>query len=259
VTLVLGLALAGNLRWGYLGAGRFGALETHLHVALAGWVLLVMVGVAQRLLPMFLLSHGADTRAAKLAVALIASGTGILAVLHHAPPIIARWTPTVLIGAGLVSFLVQALLFYRHRHRPGLDPGMRLAAAALALLALALVFAGPVVSSVATPRLATAYVMSAILGISLFVAAHYYKIVPFLVWYHRFGPLAGRQPVPRVGELYSARTATAAASFLATGALLLIVSASIGLTTLAMIGAGVFALGAATEASQMLLVARRRP
>lgn len=259
VTLLLGLALAGNLRWGYLGAGRFGAVGTHLHVALAGWVLLVMVGVAQRLLPMFLLSHGADTRAAKLAVALIASGTGILAVLHHAPPIIARWTPAVLIGAGLVSFLVQAALFYRRRHRPALDPGMRLAAAALVVLALTLVFAAPVLSSVATPRLATAYVTSAILGISLFVAAHYYKIVPFLVWYHRFGPLAGRQPVPRVGDLYSSPIASGAGACLAAGALLLIVSVTIGLATLATIAAAVFAAGAATEASQMLILARRRP
>ena len=259
VTLALGLALAGNLRWGYLGAGRFGAVGTHLHVALAGWVLLVMVGVAQRLLPMFLLSHGVGTRAAKLAVALIASGAGILAVLHHAPPLIARWLPAALIGAGLIAFLVQAGRFYRHRHRPALDPGMRLAAAALAILALTLVFAGPVVWRVATPRLATAYVMSAILGISLFVAAHYYKIVPFLIWYHRFGSLAGRQPVPRVGELYSARIAAAAAALLATGALLLIVSVAAGWPGATMAGALLFAAGATIEASQMLLLAQRRP
>ena len=26
-------------------------------------------------------------------------------------------------------------------------------------------------------------------AIALFIAGHYYKIVPFLIWYHRFGPL----------------------------------------------------------------------
>src|SRR5690606_7418328 len=62
ITLLLGLALAGNLRWGYLSAGRYAAIGVHLHVALAGWVLLVMIGVGQRLLPMFLLSHGAGDR-----------------------------------------------------------------------------------------------------------------------------------------------------------------------------------------------------
>src|SRR5690606_7719533 len=45
-TLAIGLALAGNLRWGYLGGGRLSAIGVHLHVAIAGWVLLVMIGVA---------------------------------------------------------------------------------------------------------------------------------------------------------------------------------------------------------------------
>src|SRR5690606_17011980 len=191
ITLVLGLALAGNLRWGYLGAGRVAALGVHLHVAIAGWVVLVMIGVGHRLLPMFLLSHGSGDRFAKAAVALIATGAGVLAFLHHAPRLLSYWTPAVLIAAGFAAFLLQARTYYARRHRPALDPGMRLAAAALSVLAVALVLSTPVLLSLANARLATAYVSAVLLGISLFVAAHYYKIVPFLVWYHRFGPLAG--------------------------------------------------------------------
>lgn len=61
-TVILGVSLAGNLRWGYLGPKRFLAVSVHLHVAIFGWVLLTIVGVAHRLLPMFLLSHGATER-----------------------------------------------------------------------------------------------------------------------------------------------------------------------------------------------------
>src|SRR5690606_34655128 len=96
-TLCIGIALAGNLRWGYLGAGRLNAMAVHIHIAVAGWVLLVMIGVAQRLLPMFLLSHGAGDRSAKVAVALVASGAGVLTFLHHAPVLISRWLPALLI------------------------------------------------------------------------------------------------------------------------------------------------------------------
>lgn len=259
VTLVLGLALAGNLRWGYLGANRLTAVGTHLHVALAGWVLLVMVGVADRLVPMFLLSHGADRRPARFAVGLVASGAAVLAFLHHGPPLVARWLPALLIAGGLACFILQAALYYRHRHRPALDPGMRLAAAALALLAFALVPAGAVVMGVAGPRVTTAYVMTAVLAISLFVAAHYYKIVPFLVWYHRFGPLAGRRPIPRVTELYSTRVALAAGACLVAGALVLILAVAAGSAVLALSGAVLFTGGAVTEAVQMLAIARRRP
>ncbi len=259
ITLVFGIALAGNLRWGYLGGERYTAVGTHMHVAIAGWVLLVMVGVAQRLLPMFLLSHGAGDRYAKAAVALIGSGAGVLAVLHHAPALFSRWLPALLVIAGLLCFLEQARRFYRLRHRPNLDPGMQLAAAGLMLLGAAIAVAAPVLAGVASPRVMTAYAAFLLLGISLFVAAHYYKIVPFLVWYHRFGPLAGRQPVPRVAELYSARFANAAAALLLIGATLLATAIGFGWGTAARAGALLFAAGVGTEALQMIALSRRRP
>ena len=259
VTLVLGLALAGNLRWPYLGGSRLLAVGTHLHVALGGWVLLVMVGVAHRLLPMFLLSHGAGDRFARAAVALLAAGAGTLALGHHGPPFVSRWLPAALLGSGVIAFLLQARKFYRHRHRPALDPGMRLAAGALGVLAVALLLAAPAMLFDGPPRLATAYVIVLILGISLFVAAHYYKIIPFLVWYHRFGPLAGKRRVPSVSELYSARHATAAGALLFFGTLTLAAAAALGVPVAARIGALLLAAGAMIEAGQMLALARTTP
>lgn len=258
-TLVLGLALAGNLSRGYLGDNRWNALGVHLHVALAGWVLLVMIGVAHRLLPMFLLSHGASERYAKLAVGLVASGAGMLAALHHAPALFSRWLPALLIAAGCAAFLLQARAYYAHRVRRALDPGMRLAAAALGVLAVGLILAWPVLMTQSSARLMTAYIVAVLLGISLFVAAHYYKIVPFLVWYHRFGPLSGKRPVPRVSELYSARAASVAGGALLLGAVGLIVSIGLGAAGAVRIAALVLALGAGLEAMQMLHLGRTRP
>lgn len=258
-TLVLGIALTGNLRWGYLGGDRVSAIGVHLHVALAGWVLLVIVGVAHRLLPMFLLSHGVTDRFAKFAVGFIAAGAGILALLHHTPTLISRWLPTLLIALGCISFLVQARSYFAHRHRPALDPGMRLAAGALTLLTLALVLFWPIVLTDAPARISIAYVMTALLAITLFVAAHYYRIVPFLVWYHRFGPLAGTQPVPRVSELYSARAATVAGVLLVCGALGLIATVALGAGAAARVAALLMIGGAAIECTQMALLWRKRP
>jgi len=259
VTLVLGLALAGNLHWGYLGGARLTALGTHVHVALAGWVLLVMVGVAHRLLPMFLLSHGAGEGAARAAVGLLAAGAGTLTLGHHGPPLVSRWLPALLIGSGLGAFLLQARRFYRHRHRPALDPGMRLAAGALTILVAGLGLAAVGLLAPASPRASTTYVLVIVLGISLFVAAHYYKIVPFLTWYHRFGPLAGKRPVPRVAELYSARGATAAGVMLLLGAVVLSTAVLAGIPGAARGGAVLLAAGVAIEAAQMSALARRMP
>lgn len=259
VTLALGLALAGNLRWGYMAESRLTAVGVHLHVAIAGWVLLVMVGVAHRLLPMFLLSHGAGDGFARASVALLIAGAGALTVLHHAPPLLSRWLPALLLAGGLACFLAQARRFYRRRHRPALDPGMRLAAAGLVLLGMGLVLAGPVLAGAASARVATAYVLALVLGISLFVAAHYYKIVPFLIWYHRFGPLAGRRPVPRVAELYSSRLASLAGTLLLAGAAGLVVTVAVGAAGPARAAAAAFAAGTALVLLQMLQLARTRP
>lgn len=265
LTVVLGWALAANLRWPFMGAARIPALATHVHVALVGWVALVMVGVGQRLLPMFLLSHGADERPGTWAVGLLSAGTLLLFALHHTPGAWARWVPALLILAGAVAFLAQARLFYATRQRPVVDPGMRLAAAGLAVLAAAaglgawLAAAGFAGIGAAAPRVATAYVAALVLGISLFVAAHYYKIVPFLVWYHRFGPVAGRRPVPKVADLYSAAGAKAAGILLTTGVAALVAGTLGAWTLAARVGAAVFLAGALVVAAQMLAVSRRRP
>lgn len=260
-TVVLGAALAGNLRWGYLGGDRFTALAVHLHVAVAGWVLLVVVGVAHRLLPMFLLSHGAPEGPGKVAGALLGSGAGTLLVLHHHLTPAVRWGVAALLGAGLSALLVQAALFFRHRRKPALDPGLRLAALSLAFLGAALVLAPFfLVHGARAPRVATAYVLALVLGgPGLFVAGHYYKILPFLVWLHRFGPLVGKVAVPQVADLYSARTATVAAALLGSGTAGLVAATLAGAAPAARAAAGVFAAGAAVLAAQMLMIARRRP
>jgi hypothetical protein len=258
VTLLLGVALAGNLGWGYLGGARLTALSVHLHVALAGWVLLVIIGVAQRLLPMFLLSHGVTELLAWAAVALTAAGAGTMLLSHHGPRLLSHWLPAVLLAAGLVCFLAQALQFYRRRHRPRLDPGMSLAAGALVLFAAVLLLSVPVLAGGAAPNLLTAYVLTAVLAITLFVAAHYYKIVPFLVWYHRFGPLAGRQTVPRVDQLYHAGTARTAAALLFAGAAGLAAAVAGAQGGLAQLAALLLAAGVTLEAIQMAGLVRRR-
>ncbi len=258
VTLVLGAALGVNLRTGFLGGARQLALGTHLHVALAGWVLLVMVGVSQRLFPMFLLSHGGREHFAKYAVALLASGAAMLSALHHVP-IVGRALPALCIAGGVVAFLRQAREFFRRRHRPALDPGLRLAAAALGLLAIAIPLAAVVLAGFASLHVSTAYVVVMVLACTLFIAAHYYKIVPFLVWNRHFGPLAGTRLLPRVSDLYSQRLANVAAACLVLGAVTLAASVGGGVLAGVRAGAVLFAVGVMIEAGQMSAIARRRP
>ncbi len=258
MTVTLGVALAGNYRWGYLGAARLPRSGCHLHVALAGWVLLAAAAVPRRLLPMFLLSHGVGEGPMRAAVGLLAAGAATLTLGHHGPPWLSRWLPALLLSAGLAAFLAQSARYFRHRKRRALDPGLRLVAAGLLLLAAGLAAALGALA-VGGPRPIVAYVTALILGLGLFVAGHYYKIVPFLVWLHRFGPEAGKRPLPTVGDLFSHRLATAAGAALATGAALLAGAVGLASPTLARAGAMLLAAGAAVEAGQMARLARVTP
>jgi hypothetical protein len=260
LTALLGLALGLNLRWGILGGGRWAALGVHFHLALGGWVLMVIIGVGHRLLPMFLLSHGADERWGRAAAWLVVVGVGWLVLFHHAPAVLAQWVPAVLIGLGVAAFLAQAASFFRHSVKPRLDPGLRLAGAALAVLGAGLILGvWNMVLGWASPTAVGAYGAALILGVSLFVAAHYYKIVPFLIWYHRYGPLVGKQPVPQVAELYSVRYAALAAVLMGVGFAGVAGSALAGAAGWARVAALVGACGVVVLSVQMTMISQRRP
>ena len=259
-SLVLGVLLAANLRWGVLG-GRFLVVGLHMHIAAGGWVLLTMIGVAHHLMPMFLLSHGVPELPGRLAAGLVATGAAVLALLHHAIPM--SWLPAagLLLAAGALAFLVQCGLHYRASRKPEIDPGMKLVAVALVLLAAAVALGPPaMIRGTAAPRLAAAYTSILVVGgLGLFVAGHYYRILPFLVWFHHFGPVAAERDVPRVTELYDHRLAAAATLFLGLGAAGVAAAVGTGWPAAARAAALVFAGGTGVLALQMWRVARRRP
>jgi hypothetical protein len=262
VTVVLGASLAGNLRWQYLGANRLLAVGVHMHVALGGWALLMVIGVARRLLPMFLLSHGCNERPGAAAAVLVGCGAALLALFHHAPGPLVVHVAAGLLAGGTAAFLVQCALYVRHSHRPGLDAGLRLAAGGMTFLAISVALGiAALLTGFASARLNGAYGAALVLGgFTLFVAGHYYKILPFLVWNHRFAALVGSgRRIPRVADLFDVRTANVAFVLLAGGAAGVVVATGAGAPALARVAAVVFAAGATTEIVQMLKLFRTGP
>ena len=137
--------------------------------------------------------------------------------------------------------------------------GSGLAAAGLVGLAVAVVLAPfALTRGMSDPRLLTTYFVVLLGAISLFVAGHYYKIVPFLVWNHRFGPLLGKRKVPKVAELYSEKVALADVALLVSGLVGLAIGTYVGSEVLARIAAIVFAAGALLEVIVIARVAQRK-
>jgi hypothetical protein len=261
LTLVLGVLLAENMHLGFLGDWRVRVMTTHLHVALLGWVLMMIIGISHRLLPMFLLAHSASTRWTRRALSFLAPGVVVLgcglAAVHTIPHVSLPWIGLVLVEAGIACFLVQAALFFKARKRPRLDTGLRHAATALVLLGLTAILAPFVLASGVTHRhLDTTYVALGLLGgLTLYVIGQFYKVVPFLAWMARFRDDMGKKPVPVVAQLYSQRVGHVdLALFIAA-----IAGITLGIATqttlLVRCGAVLFVVGVALFVSQMIRVA----
>lgn len=259
-TLVLGIALLHNLHTGFMAEARARVLATHLHVALVGWSLIMIVGVSHRLLPMFLLTHRADTRWTPRALGLLTAGVVMLAIGLVGRSIALRWAGVVLLDGGIGCFLWQTFSFYRVRVRKKNDVGMQFAGAALAFIAISALL-GPAVLArgIRYPRLATGYVAVGLLGgIVLYVAGFFYKIVPLLAWTARYRTRMGKETVPTVAELYSARAAHVQLGLMVLGVTLLAAGIGTSSSHVTRCGTVLYLAGVLLFVSQMARVALGR-
>jgi len=213
VAFFLATALVGNLMaldkvLGFWKGEVLNILHAHVHLAALGWVTMIIFGVAYRLIPMFSLAPDPDERMPNRQFWTFTAG-------------VAGLYPTILLGsrlqvlfalvtaAGIGLFVHQVARIARARKKPVLDWGVRTALTALGylvvLVPVGLAFAaGLIPEGEFASRLAFAYGFLGLVGwVSLTIIGMMHKIVPFLVWFHRYSDLVGKEPVPALHQLYS--------------------------------------------------------
>jgi cbb3-type cytochrome oxidase subunit 1 len=209
----LAVALVGNLMaldkvLGFWRGEVMNILHAHAHLAALGWATMIIFGVAYRLIPMFALAADPDERLPTWQFWIFTAGT---AGLYPAVLLGSRLQLLFgLLAAGGIGLFVHQVAQIAHGGRkPVLDWGVRTALTAVAYLAalvpVGLAFAaGLVPEGEIGARLAFAYGFLGLVGwVSLTIIGMTHKIVPFLVWFHRYSDLVGTQPVPALHQLYS--------------------------------------------------------
>lgn len=183
------------------------AIHAHAHLAALGWFFMMIMGVSYRLIPMFALSSIQSERRIWTSFILFNAGVpGIFfGILLQACWLVGA---VIIVSLALGLWAWEVLAILKARKRPHLDGTLKQALVAMAhipaLVALGLLLSWPSPLSAIKAQAQTGYGMIALLGfVSLFVMAMLYKIIPFLVWYKIYPPLIGRQPVPKLYELYS--------------------------------------------------------
>ncbi|MHB1617788.1 MAG: hypothetical protein ACYCUX_11055 [Metallibacterium sp.] len=207
-------------------------LPLHIVAGLGGWLSLTAMGVSYRLLAMFMLASESARRSTR---AVLLFGAGALGVTVLGGTVVIGFDhgiAAVLAVAALPGLLAIALYvhdlvhLYRTRKRV-IELNSRMAAAAMASLAIAAVLLIVLAGTESLTRNAGALVFLILFGwLSGLGLAMLYKIIPFLTWLECYGPVLGRAPTPRVQDLVAEQHARKwfalyfAAVWIGTGALL---------------------------------------
>jgi hypothetical protein len=261
----IGFALAWNLHRPYLYVDHVQALRAHAHAAGLGFFGLLIMGVAYRLLEMFLLAYVKDLRPGWVAfvainVALAALTIGF--VFGRVPALTIAGTASAAVGVG--AFLVQVRRLWRARTRRRADTAWRHSAASFAYLALAVALGATAALAGLAPawteRIELAYGVFAIPGfIGSIVVGQLYKIAPFLVWFHRFSAYVGLKQVPAASELLAERPQRVQWALMHAGIAAMAAGILAGIGPLRLAGAALFLASSALFARNVWIIYRSKP
>lgn len=216
ITITLGATLALNLGHAFISRSHIDYLKIHAHFGLLGWVSMVIMGVALRLIPMFAIAHGYSQRPGRIAfwtVNLGLLGTMVELTFGATPVLLGIYSGLVIVG--LVAYALQIIVVLNVRLRRALDVSMRHAIVSFAMMiigaVLGLTAAFAPLDRPMYERVALAYGVTALVGfMSSLIIGEMYKIIPFLVWYNKYASRAGLEKVPTLKEMVQERLARAA-------------------------------------------------
>ena len=255
LTAAFGLLLAADRVFTFLPGAFFPTLHAHVHLALLGWVMPVVLGVAARVYPMFLLAAEPAGWPGRVQLWGIGAGVPLVTVGLLAAPGLAV-VGALAVAAAAAGHAAWVVGIVRTRKRPALDWGLRFALTGTGFLLLATAFGLALALDLAGgPRVALAYAALALGGwVSLTIVGMMLKVVPFLVWYRVYAPRIGKAPVPTLAQLSWPALERLAYWLLAPGMLLLAGALASGVAAWIAAAGAVVAAGALAFAATLARV-----
>lgn len=254
----LGVALAWNLYRPFLLVDHLMALRAHVHLAGMGFFGLLIFGVAYKLCSMFLLAYGAKTWAGWLS--LLATSTGLILLgvdwIFGVTAELQLFAASAL-ALGVLAFFQQILAIFRTRLKKDLEVPWWHTLASFGWLALASAFGLWLLRGDAEVKPADweplAYALAGLLGfVGSIVVGQLYKILPFLIWLHRFSPRLGEKPLPTAAQLIPQDPQVLQWSTMQIGLLWLLAGLALQIPAAVLVGCGLFAVSAWMFAALLL-------
>ncbi len=207
VVASIGFILGYNLSIPFIKGNHLNYMALHAAIGFGGWFSMIIMGVSYKLLPMFTLSYTYKNWPGWAAFTLVNLGIiGIIVEFLTKRP----FYSSALILAGLIMFSYQVVLIMKGRMRKGLDVGLRHALFSYAYIPVAAILGVIISLSNIDPdirqRIILIYGFTVLFGcITLLIIGMMYKIVPFLVWFHKYSDKVGKEKVPLLKDMFSER------------------------------------------------------
>lgn len=264
ITAASGLLLSINLGTPFIKINHLSILKAHAHIGFIGWFMMIIMGVAYKLIPMFSLSHGYSTLPSKLCFPLVNAGLiGISMEMIRGNESVLYFSSLGILISGILLFLLQIFLILKNRVRKTFDTGLRFSVAAFSVVLL-IITAGSFLAFVVTEGTQLQVKMISIYGylilfgfISMLIKAQMYKIVPFLVWFHKYSSLVGIKAVPMLKDMFNEKIANTGFAIMILGIMCAIAGFFMSINLLLLAAFSLTFISAAIFASNMILIYRR--
>ncbi|KIL41675.1 hypothetical protein SD70_06080 [Gordoniibacillus kamchatkensis] len=211
LTGTLGLTMGLNFGFNLWPEWHERLLHAHIWIGTLGWFGLLITGFSYKMLPMFYLAHGVSDRTPYTVLILWTASvlTGAIAFLTAAPGFVLI-VPVALLTSAVCVYNVYVSRVRKARHKK--SPGAGIAAVVISTRALAAFCTLALLYMLAQPARAMDERMIVIAGwaylwgwVGLTILGYLSKIVPFLWWTHKYGPLVGKKKIPTMGDLLEDR------------------------------------------------------
>lgn len=209
LALLIGFTIAATRRFGWrLGPQGLDLLGAHLFLGAGGWFTGIVIGVSYRLIAMFRLVHGHDEGFGFTIMRLLYAGValGVIAPFVHGLTPWLTGTGLLLVTLAVIAYVQDFIkLWGRSLRAPDIwmaqvpwSIGYMVVAS---VGAFALFIAARLSGTIPTGFVLAVGTLFALGFIGTMILALLHKIVPFLVWYHRYMSKIGTAKVPLMKDL----------------------------------------------------------
>lgn len=208
-TAAVGILMVFNFRYPFLPKDHLHFLRLHAHMGIAGWFLLLIIGVSSKLIPMFLVSRRQNEKALEWSYYLINTGLILFIIDTYISGInVKTFFIAFILLLGITGYLIHIITCFRSRIKNQIDLPITNTVISFmlmgtAVIVLPLIIYNNLKNNPQSIHYTTLYGMLLFMGwISSLILGQAFKTLPFIVWVKKYEHLVGKTATPLPADLY---------------------------------------------------------